>query len=120
MSAQEIVLFESSDGAVTLPVEVDHDTVWLSQAQMAELFGRNVTVISRHIRNVFEEAEVERESNLHYLQIASSDRPVAFYSLDVIISVGYRVKSQRGVGQRTYFGNTLPPDTPPTSDGFRS
>ena len=107
MPAQEIVLFESSDGAVTLPVEVDHDTVWLSQAQMAELFGRNVTVISRHIRNVFEEAEVERESNLHYLQIASSDRPVAFYSLDVIISVGYRVKSQRGVEFRRWATDVL-------------
>ena len=102
MSATEIILFESSDGVVTLPVEVDSETVWLNQAQMAELFGRSVAAVSRHIRNAFDEGEVGRDCNLHFLQIANSDKPVAFYSLDVIISVGYRVKSQRGVEFRRW------------------
>ena len=107
MSATEIILFESSDGVVTLPVEVDSETVWLNQAQMAELFGRSVAAVSRHIRNAFDEGEVGRDCNLHFLQIANSDKPVAFYSLDVIISVGYRVKSQRGVEFRRWATDVL-------------
>ena len=71
---------------------------------MVELYGRDVSVISRHINNVFKEGEVEKESNLHFLQIAGSDRPTAFYSLDVIISVGYRAfegKSSKMVDSTT-------------------
>ena len=104
---QNIVLFESSDGAVSLSVNVEEETVWLTQAQMAELFERSVAVISRHIANVFEEKELVKEGNLHFLQTASSARPVAFYSLDVIISVGYRVKSQRGVEFRRWATDVL-------------
>ena len=107
MTAGEIVLFESSDAEVRLPVSLEDDTVWLSQAQMAELFGRTQPVIARHIGNVFSDGEVERESNMHYLHISSSERPVAFYSLDVIISVGYRVKSQRGVEFRRWATDVL-------------
>lgn len=105
--AGEIVLFESSDAEVRLPVSLEDDTVWLSQAQMAELFGRTQPVIARHIGNVFSDGEVERESNMHYLHISSSERPVAFYSLDVIISVGYRVKFQRGVEFRRWATDVL-------------
>ena len=109
MSATEIVLFESSDGAVTLPVEVDPtgNDVWLTQAQMAMLFDRSVPVISRHIKNAYDEGEIDLKSNLHNLQTSSSDRPTAFYSLDVIISVGYRVKSQRGVEFRRWATSVL-------------
>ena len=109
MSATEIVLFESSDGAVTLPVEVDPggNDVWLTQAQMAMLFDRSVPAISRHIKNAFDEGEIDRKSNLHNLQTSSSDRPTAFYSLDVIISVGYRVKSKRGVEFRRWATGVL-------------
>jgi hypothetical protein len=74
---------------------------------MTELFDRDVSVISRHINNIFKEAEVDKESNLHFLQIASSDKPVAYYSLDVIISVGYRVKSKRGVEFRKWANSVL-------------
>ena len=88
----EILLFKSGDLTLRVPITPDENTVWLSQAQMVELYGRDVSVISRHISNVFKEGEVSKESNLHFLQIAGSDRPTAFYSLDVIISVGYRVK----------------------------
>ena len=107
MKKNEIVLFETADNEVTLQVQMQDETVWLTQAQMVELFGRDVSVISRHINNVFREGEVVKESNLHFLQIANADRPVAIYSLDVIISVGYRVKSQRGVEFRRWANSVL-------------
>ena len=103
----EIVLFETDDKKISLNVSVEDETVWLTQSQMVELFQRDVSVISRHIRNVFKEGELEEKSNLHFLQIANSDKPVAFYSLDVIISVGYRVKSQRGVEFRRWANSVL-------------
>ena len=103
----EIILFETKDHAVTLQVPVENETVWLTQEQMTELFDRDVSVISRHIRNVFKENEVDRESNLQKMQIAHSDKPISFYSLDVIISVGYRVKSQRGVEFRRWANSVL-------------
>ena len=103
----EIVLFETADKAITLNVPVEEETVWLTQSQMVELFQRDVSVISRHIKNVFKEGELDERSNLHFLQIAKSDKPVAFYSLDVIISVGYRVKSNRGVEFRRWANSVL-------------
>ena len=90
-----------------LPVTVEDETVWLNQNQMIELFGRDQSVISRHIRNVFKEHEVDEKSNIHFLHIANSNKPVAFYSLDVIISVGYRVKSKRGVEFRRWANSVL-------------
>ncbi len=107
MNKNEIVLFETADNEVSLQVQMQDETVWLTQSQMVELFGRDVSVISRHINNVFKEGEVDKKSNLHFLQIANSDRPVAIYSLDVIISVGYRVKSQRGVEFRRWANSVL-------------
>ena len=103
----EIVLFETDDKKISLNVSIEDETVWLTQSQMVELFQRDVSVISRHIRNVFKEGELEEKSNLHFLQIANSDKPVAFYSLDVIISVGYRVKSNRGVEFRRWANSVL-------------
>jgi prophage maintenance system killer protein len=81
--------------------------VWLTQAQMAELFGRERSVITKHLRNVFLEGELVEKSNVQNLHIASSDRPVAYYNLDVIISVGYRVKSKRGTQFRIWATRTL-------------
>ncbi len=95
--ANNIVLFQSSDREISLDVSTDGSTVWLTQSQMAELFEKDQSVISRHISTVFKDGELEKESNIHFLHIAKSDRPVAFYNLDVVISVGYRVKSRRGV-----------------------
>ncbi|MEE0811974.1 virulence protein RhuM/Fic/DOC family protein [Blautia sp.] len=103
----EIVIFETEDKEVKLPVTVEDETVWLNQNQMIELFGRDQSVISRHIRNAFKEHEVDEKSNMHFLHIANSDKPVAFYSLDVIISVGYRVKSKRGVEFRRWANSVL-------------
>ncbi|MBQ8802767.1 MAG: virulence protein RhuM/Fic/DOC family protein [Tyzzerella sp.] len=103
----EIIIFETEDKSVSLPVTMENETVWLTQAQMVSLFQRDVSVISRHVKNVFKEGEVDEKSNLHFLQIANSDKPVAYYSLDVIISVGYRVKSQRGVEFRKWANKVL-------------
>lgn len=94
-----IVLFQTADGQVSLEVRLEADTVWLSQAQMAELFGRERSVISRHIGNVFKEGELEPVSTCaKFAQVQTERsrlilRQVDFCSLDVIISVGYRVKS---------------------------
>ena len=109
MAATEMVLFESSDGVVTLPVEVDatNEEVWLSADRMSTLFGRDVSVIRRHIRNIFNEKELVEGTNVHFLHVAGADRPTAFYSLDVIISVGYRVKSRRGIEFRKWATNVL-------------
>lgn len=103
----EIVLFRSEGLEMEVPISPEQETVWLSQAQMVELYGRDVSVISRHINNVFKEGEVDKESNLQKMQIAGSDKPTAFYSLDVIISVGYRVKSKRGVAFRKWASSVL-------------
>ena len=103
----EIVLFESEDDQVKLNVEFDGETVWLTKEQMAALFGRDRSVISRHISNIFREGEILEEGNVHYLRIANSDKPVAFYNLDVIISVAYRVKSKRGVEFRRWATGVL-------------
>ena len=96
MNKGEIILYQTPDGTTKLDVKVEQDNVWLTQAQMADLFQKDRTVITRHINNVFKEGELEKESNVHFLHFANSDKPVAVYSLDVIISVGYRVKSLRG------------------------
>jgi len=107
VNKNEIVLFETEDKSIALPVAIEEETVWLTQGQMIELFDRDQSVISRHINNVFKENEVEKKSNMHFLHIANSDKPVAYYSLDVIISVGYRVKSKRGVEFRKWANSVL-------------
>lgn len=103
----ELVIFESQDELVKLDVKLEQETVWLTQAQIILLFGRDQSVISRHISNVFKEDEVDEKSNMHFLHIANSDKPVKCYSLDVIISVGYRVKSKRGVEFRRWANSVL-------------
>jgi death-on-curing family protein len=104
---REIVLFETIDKAVSINVTLDEDTVWLTKKQMIHLFGRERTVISRHISNIFKEGELEQKSNVHFLHVPNSDKPVEAYSLDVIISVGYRVKSNRGIEFRRWANNVL-------------
>ena len=103
----EIVIYQTRDGLARLDVQLENETVWLTQQQMTELFQKDTSVISRHIKNIFREGELEEESNLHFLQIPFSDKPVKIYSLDVIISVGYRVKSKRGVEFRQWANKVL-------------
>ena len=102
----EVVLYNPDD-TIRLEVRMNDETVWLTQAQMAELFDKSVSVISRHITNIFAEEELDEKSNLHFLQIANSDKPVKYFSLDVIISVGYRVKSKKGTRFRQWANKVL-------------
>ncbi len=102
----EIVVYEP-DEIIRLDVRLDDDTVWLTQNQMTDLFQRDRTVITRHINNVFSEGELDEKSNVHFLHIPFSDKPVKVYSLNVIISVGYRVKSIRGTQFRIWATNVL-------------
>ncbi len=106
MDKGEIILYQP-DNSIELEVRIEAETVWLTQAQMAELFQKDRTVITRHINNVFAEGELEEKSNVHFLHIPFSDRPVKLYDLDVIISVGYRVKSQRGTQFRRWANQVL-------------
>ena len=85
----EIVMYQP-DETIRLEVRVENETVWLTQQQISDLFLRDRTVINRHINNVFKEGECDKESNVHFLHIPNSDKPVMYYSLDVIISVGYQ------------------------------
>ncbi|MBI5558715.1 MAG: virulence protein RhuM/Fic/DOC family protein [Deltaproteobacteria bacterium] len=103
----EIILYQSEEGKSLIDVHLKDETVWLTQAHMVELFQRDQSVISRHLNNVFKERELPRESNMQKMHIADSDKPVAFYNLDVIISVGYRVKSQRGTQFRIWATSVL-------------
>lgn len=98
----DIVIYQTEDGTTKIEVNFNSDTVWLSQAQIGELFQRERSVITKHINNVFEEHELEEKSNVQILHIANSDRPIKLYNLDVIISVGYRVKSIRGTHFRRW------------------
>lgn len=100
MKAVEI--YKTKDGKTEVEVRFDEDTVWLSQSQLIALFQRDQSVISRHISNIFREGELDKKSNMHFLHIANSDKPVAHYNLDVVISVGYRVKSKRGTQFRQW------------------
>ena len=101
----EIVIFDNQN--VKLEVNMKDETVWLNQMQMAELFDKDRTVITRHINNIFKEGELDKKTNVQKLHIPNSDKPVTFYNLDVIISVGYRVKSKNGVAFRKWANKIL-------------
>jgi len=103
----EIVIYRTKDRKIQLKVKLEHETVWLSQEQIAELFKTERSVITKHLGNIFRTNELDEESNVHFLHIAFSDKPVKFYSLDVIISVGYRINSSRATQFRIWATNVL-------------
>ena len=105
-SNSEIILYQS-DNSVQLEVRMEDETVWLTQAQIAELFQKERSVVTKHINNIFKEGELDENSNVHFLHITNSDKPTKFYNLDVIISVGYRVKSKRGTQFRIWANQVL-------------
>jgi len=102
----QVILYQPNE-TIKVDVRLDGETVWLSQAQISELFQRDQSTIARHIKCAFDEEELDKDTNMHFLHIASSDRPVAYYSLDVIISVGYRVKSVVGTRFRIWATRVL-------------
>ena len=104
----QILIYQTEDGQTQVDVRMENETVWLTQAQMAFLFDKDQSVIARHIANVFKEGELDKESNMQILHnTLSKYKPTAIYNLDVIISVGYRVKSQRGVKFRQWANRIL-------------
>ena len=106
----EIVLFETEDAKVRLTVPIQEDTVWLTQAQMTELFDTSKQNVSLHINNCFKEGELDKDSVVKdFLTTASDGKKykTKYYNLDVIISVGYRVKSQRGIEFRRWANKVL-------------
>ena len=106
-NSDEIVIYQTQDGLAKLDVLLDNETVWLTQQQMAELFQKDQSVIARHIANVFREGELDK-SNMQILHNTQFKyRPTAVYNLDVIISVGYRVKSKRGTQFRQWANRIL-------------
>ena len=102
----EIVMYQP-DNNIRLEVRLDKETVWLTQQQMSELFQKDRSVITRHISNIFKEGELGEKSNVQNLHFPFSDKPTKVYNLDVIISVGYRVKSQRGIQFRRWATSVL-------------
>ncbi len=98
----EIIIYQTEDGQTKIQTRLENETVWLSQQQISALFQRERSVITKHISNIFKEGELEEKSNVQILHISGSDRPVKLYNLDVVISVGYRVKSHRGVQFRQW------------------
>jgi prophage maintenance system killer protein len=106
-ATEEIVIYTGSGVEVALPLDRERETLWASQAQIEVLFSLDQSGVSRHIRNVFQDAEVDRESNMQKVHIASADRPVTFYSLDVILAVGYRANSGRAIEFRRWANKVL-------------
>ena len=113
MTEQQVRIFTSSDGQAQLEVALEQETVWLSQVQMAELFGKDVRTVNEHVANVFQEGELEKEPTIRKFRIVRQEgkrqvqRDIDHYNLDMIISVGYRVKSQRGVQFRKWATQVL-------------
>ena len=110
MDKGQIILYQTPDGESRIEVRLENDTVWLSADQMAELFQRNKSTISRHIKNVLEDGELEESSVVAFFATTAADGKkysVAFYNLDMIISVGYRVHSYRGVQFRIWATKVL-------------
>lgn len=109
----EVVLYRAADGGPALDVRLERESVWLNQRQMAELFDKDTDTVGLHIRNVFKEGELETGSTTEESSVVQTEggrqvrRKVRFYNLDVIISVGYRVKSQRGTQFRIWATNVL-------------
>jgi len=113
MEKGEIILFQPQNESITIDVLVDNETVWLTQAQIMQLFGSSKQSISKHINRIYRESELERESTVNFLLTVQKEgdrevqRKTAYYNLDMIISVGYRVKSQRGIEFRIWANKIL-------------
>lgn len=108
MDDNKIIIYQAEDGQIQIDVRLENDTVWLSLDQMAELFQRNKSTISRHIKNVFDEGELQPDTTVAFFATVQAEgkrkvaRDIAYYNLDMIISVGYRVHSYRGVQFRMW------------------
>lgn len=97
MKKKPIVVYQAPGGAIELRGDVSKETIWATQAQIVQLYGVDQSVVSRHVSNIFKDGEIDRKSNMQKMHIANSDKPVTFYSLDIILAVGYRTNSARAI-----------------------
>ncbi|MDP2586754.1 MAG: virulence protein RhuM/Fic/DOC family protein [Candidatus Komeilibacteria bacterium] len=104
---REVIIYQAKSGAIEFQGDFKHDTIWANQAQIIDLFGIDQSVVSRHIGNIFKDREVDKKSNMQKMHIAKSDKPVAFYSLDVILAVGYRTNSSIAISFRQWATKVL-------------
>ena len=102
MNETSMLIYQSEDGKTKIETQLQDETIWLSQQNMSELFQIDVSGITKHINNIFKEDELDEKSNVQNLHIANSDKSVKFYNLEVIISVGYRVRSNQGIKFRQW------------------
>ena len=98
----QIVIYKPSKNEIEIRVHFKDETIWLRQNEIADLFGKDRSIITKHVNNIFRDKEIDKKSNVHFLHIAKSDKPVAFYSLDVILAVGYRTNSSRAIHFRQW------------------
>lgn len=103
----EIVIYNKLEGNIDIQVTLKDETIWITEKELSLLFERDRTVIGRHIRNIFESEELDEKSNVQKMRIAKSDKPVSFFNLDVILSVGYRVNSKKGTQFRIWANRIL-------------
>ena len=103
----EIIIYKSAEGDIQIDVHFEKENLWLTHQQIASLFQRDRTVVTRHLNNIFKSDELIQKSNVQKMHIANSDKPVKFYNLDVILSVGYRVNSKRGTQFRVWANRVL-------------
>ena len=103
----QIAIYQSSNGALELRRDIKRETIWATQAQIVKLFDIDQSVASRHIKNIFEDGEIGEKSNMQKMHNAISDKPVAYYSLDVILGVGYRTNSKVAITFRQWATKTL-------------
>lgn len=104
---KEMVIYQTKSGALELRGDLDKETVWATQAQIAEVFGIERSVVTKHINNLFKSGEVDKKRNVQKMHIANSDKPVAIYNLDVILSVGYKTNSVKAIEFRQWATKTL-------------
>lgn len=107
MKQNEIVLFTDGEKNIEVQISPEKDTVWLSSNQMAQLFDRDEKTIRKHVNNVISDGEIDENNNTQILRVDGVKQPVKFYSLDIILSVGYRVNSKRGIAFRRWANSIL-------------
>ena len=104
---KEVIIYQARNGAIELRGDFTHETIWATQAQIVSLFNVDQSVVSRHIKNIFKDGEIEEKSNMQKMHNANSDKPVILYSLDVVLSVGYRTNSKVAIEFRKWATKTL-------------
>jgi hypothetical protein len=106
-NTNKLIIYQAKNGAIKLRGDAHGETIWANQSQIATVFGIDQSVVSRHINNVLKDGDVHIQSNMQKMHIANSDKPVSFYSLDIILSVGYRTNSSKAIAFRKWATSVL-------------